>query len=223
LFSLPKSSDLTNNNYSNFSKIPPRAMAPKPKGRTAGRPKGAKGKKKPSVESASEDEEEEEEEEEEEAGPEAATPKKAKSKSKSTSKKTPKKTKSKPSNTTGPRNRRNAAETAMTALDRLAEAGEVEEEDEHGEDENFAANAPSSIWHESKPVNALFASVNAGAHGVETELAKDLFDLFASIKPPLRCRIMTSHELGARERHHHMHGLFEVTPSPPNNHSAPCS
>ena len=118
--------------------------------------------------------------------------------------------------------RRNAADNAMTALDRLAEAGEVEEEDEHGEDENFAANAPSSIWHESKPVNALFASVNAGAHGVETELAKDLFDLFASIKPPLRCRIMTSHELGARERHHHnaMHGLFEVAPSPPNNRYA---
>ena len=195
-------------------------MAPKANGRGKGRPKGSKTKKVTTVVTESE---EEEEEEEEEAGPEAATPKKAKSKSKSTSKKTPKKTTAKPSNTTGPRNRRNAAESAMTALDRLAEAGEVEEEDEHGEDENFAANAPSSIWHESKPVNALFASVNAGAHGVETELAKDLFDLFASIKPPLRCRIMTSQALGARERHHHMHGLFEVTPSPPNNHSAPCS
>ena len=195
-------------------------MAPKANGRGKGRPKGTTKKKVTAVVTESEDEEDEEEEE---AGPEAATPKKAKSKSKSTSKKTPKKSKAKPSNTTGPRMRRNAAETAMTALDRLAEAGEVEEEDEHGEDENFAANAPSSIWHESKPVNALFASVNAGAHGVETELAKDLFDLFASIKPPLRCRIMTSHELGARERHHHMHGLFEVAPSPPNNHSAPCS
>ena len=120
-------------------------MAPKANGRGKGRPKGSKTKKKTTVVSESE---EEEEEEEEEAGPEAGTPNKAKSKSKTTTKKTPKKGKAKPSNITGPRMRRNAADTAMIARDRLVEAGEVEEEDEHGEDENFAANAPSSIWHE---------------------------------------------------------------------------
>ena len=114
------------------------------KGRAAEHPKGAKGRKKKPVESESE-----EEEEEEEPGPEAGTPKKGKSKSKSTPKKTPKKGKAKPSNTTGPRMRRNAADTAMTALDRLVKAGEVEEEDEHGEDENFGANSPSSIFKAS--------------------------------------------------------------------------
>lgn len=116
-------------------------------------------------------------------------------------------------NQTGPgRGQRNAAERAMSDINAMLDRGEVFSDDSAEEDAvgpAAAQGSANSMFHETKPVNALFASVNAGAHGVEDHLMNDLFDLFMSIKPPLRCRIMVAREKGKRERHAHIHGLFE--------------